>query len=60
MARSRYEHLFSPFSIGRVANGELLESLKGQVPEIYAIGDCDSPGLVPDATATGWRVASAM
>ena len=42
------------------ANHELLESLKGQVPEIYAIGDCDSPGLIPDATAAGWRVANSI
>lgn len=42
------------------ANHELLESLKGQVPEIYAIGDCDSPGLIPDATGAGWRVGNAI
>ncbi len=28
------------------------------VPEVYAIGDCESPGLIPDATAAGWRVAN--
>ena len=43
-----------PFS----ANTALLESLKGLVPEVYAIGDCEDPGLIPDATAAGWRVAN--
>lgn len=43
-----------PFS----ENTALLESLRGQVPEVYAIGDCENPGLIPDATAAGWRVAN--
>jgi len=38
-------------------NGQL-ESLKGQIPEIYAIGDCQQPGLIPDATASGWKIAN--
>jgi len=37
---------------------ELLESLEGKVPEIYPIGDCKEPGLIPDATAGGWQVAN--
>lgn len=37
-------------------NTALLESLKGKVPEAYAIGDCSNPGLIADAIADGWRV----
>jgi len=32
---------------------ELLESLKGIVPEIYAVGDCREPGLIVDAIRDG-------
>jgi 2,4-dienoyl-CoA reductase (NADPH2) len=42
------------------ANAGLMEDLKGKVPEIYAIGDCENPGLIPDATSAGWRVANAI
>ncbi len=36
---------------------ELLKSLEGEFPEIYAIGDCKEPGLIPDAIAGGWQIA---
>ena len=36
---------------------QLLKSLEGKVPEIYAIGDCRQPLLIVDAIADGWRVA---
>jgi 2,4-dienoyl-CoA reductase (NADPH2) len=39
-------------------NTELLKSLEGKVPEIYPIGDCKEPGLIPDAIAAGWQVAN--
>ncbi len=39
-------------------NTEPLKSLEGKVPEIYSIGDCKEPGLIPDATAAGWQVAN--
>jgi 2,4-dienoyl-CoA reductase (NADPH2) len=42
------------------ANKTLAESLQGKVPEVYTIGDCDEPGLIPDATAAGWRVGNAV
>jgi 2,4-dienoyl-CoA reductase (NADPH2) len=35
----------------------LLESLKGKVPEIYAIGDCREPLLIPDVIADAWHTA---
>jgi 2,4-dienoyl-CoA reductase (NADPH2) len=38
----------------------LFESLKGKVPEIYTIGDCNNPRLIADAIADGWRVANAI
>jgi pyruvate/2-oxoglutarate dehydrogenase complex dihydrolipoamide dehydrogenase (E3) component len=44
-----------PFS----ADKTLAEALQGKVPEIYAIGDCAEPGLIPDATAAGWKVGNA-
>jgi len=37
---------------------ELLKSPEGKAPEIYLIGDCKEPGLIPDATAGGWQVAN--
>jgi len=38
----------------------LLERLKGRVPEIYAIGDCQEPNLIVDAIAAGSRVARSI
>ena len=33
------------------ANTELADSLKGHVPEVYAVGDCQSPGVIIGAVA---------
>jgi 2,4-dienoyl-CoA reductase (NADPH2) len=41
-------------------NTELLKSLKGSVPEVYAIGDCKEPNLTVDAIADGSRIARAI
>ena len=38
-------------------NTELAESLKGKVPEIYSVGDCQEPLLIADAVASGSRTA---
>jgi 2,4-dienoyl-CoA reductase (NADPH2) len=38
-------------------NSELIKSLKGSVPEVYAIGDCKDPHLIVDAIADGSRIA---
>jgi 2,4-dienoyl-CoA reductase (NADPH2) len=38
-------------------NTELLKSLKGSAPEVYAIGDCQEPHLIVDAIADGARIA---
>jgi pyruvate/2-oxoglutarate dehydrogenase complex dihydrolipoamide dehydrogenase (E3) component len=38
----------------------MLEALKKKVPEVYAIGDCDEAGVIPDATAAGWRLGNAI
>jgi 2,4-dienoyl-CoA reductase (NADPH2) len=45
-----------PFS----ANTELADKANGKVAEVYAIGDCDSPAVIPDATKAGWRVGNAI
>lgn len=39
-------------------NTEFLKSLEGKAPEIYPIGDCREPGIIPDATASGWQVGN--
>jgi len=36
-------------------NLELMDKIKGKVAEIYVVGDCASPGIIPDATASGWE-----
>jgi pyruvate/2-oxoglutarate dehydrogenase complex dihydrolipoamide dehydrogenase (E3) component len=41
-------------------NTELLNDLKGKVPQIYAIGDCNKLGLIIHAVADGWKVANAI
>ena len=41
-------------------NKELLRMFEGKVPEIYAAGDCDSPGLIVDAVANGWRISNSI
>ena len=35
----------------------LFESLKGKVPELYAIGDCKEPRMIVDAVAEGFHTA---
>ena len=47
-------------ALSLTTNSELLKGLKDKVPEVYAIGDCDKPALIPDATAAGWKVANAI
>jgi len=36
-------------------NLELMNKIKDKVPVIYTIGDCANPGIIPDATAAGWK-----
>jgi len=45
-----------PFS----PNKDLAEKAKGKVAEVYTIGDCDSPAVIPDATKAGWKVGNAL
>jgi 2,4-dienoyl-CoA reductase (NADPH2) len=42
------------------ANKDLADKLKGKVPEIFTIGDCDGPGVIPDATKAGWKIGNAL
>ncbi len=44
--------------VGFESNTELYESLKGKVPELYIIGDCDDPAIIPEATGAGWRTGN--
>ena len=39
-------------------NLELLDKLKGAVGEIYTVGDCVNPGIIPDSTFSGWEVGN--
>jgi len=39
-------------------NHDLMKKLEGRVSAIYTVGDCTSPGIIPDATASGWQVGN--
>ena len=39
---------------------DLMKTLEGKVPEVYAIGDCREPNLIVDAIADGSRIARAI
>ncbi len=39
------------------ANTALFERISKRIPEVYAIGDCQQPGLIADAVGTGLRAA---
>ena len=41
-------------------NQDLAERLKGKVPEVITIGDCNEPGVIPDATKAGWQVGNSL
>ncbi len=41
-------------------NMKLFESLNGKVPEIYAVGDCQTPLLIADAIGSGSRIARSI
>jgi 2,4-dienoyl-CoA reductase (NADPH2) len=37
-------------------NTELIKSLEGAAPEVYAIGDCREPHLIAEAISDGWKI----
>jgi pyruvate/2-oxoglutarate dehydrogenase complex dihydrolipoamide dehydrogenase (E3) component len=41
-------------------NKELLCAFEGKVAEIYAVGDCGSPGLIVDAIGDGWSISNSI
>jgi 2,4-dienoyl-CoA reductase (NADPH2) len=41
-------------------NKELIHSLERNAQEVYTVGDCDSPGLIVDAVAQGWRISNSV
>ncbi len=43
-----------------LSNTGLLKELEGKVAEVYTIGDCKDPRLIPDATAEGWKIANSI
>jgi len=43
-----------------IKNTDLLKSLEGKVPQVYAVGDCREPLLIVDAIADGSRTARAI
>ncbi len=45
-------------SMPLIADTELVHTLEGKVPELYSIGDCKEPGLIPNATRAGWEVGN--
>lgn len=38
-------------------NPGLLKMLEGKSAEVYVVGDCREPGLIPDAISGGWKIA---
>jgi len=44
-------------AMGQKPSRELHETLKGQVPELHAIGDCTTPGRIIQAIQQGFRIA---
>jgi 2,4-dienoyl-CoA reductase-like NADH-dependent reductase (Old Yellow Enzyme family)/thioredoxin reductase len=44
-------------SLGMIPNDELVESLKGKVPEVYVIGDASRPREVMEAVLEGEEIA---
>ena len=57
--RTLYADTIIP-SIPFKPNNELADKLKGKIPEVYSIGDCEQPGVIPDATAAGWAVGNKL
>ncbi len=44
-------------SLGSISNNELVESLKGKVPEVYVVGDASKPREVMEAVLEGEEIA---
>ena len=47
-------------AIPLMPNTDLLRSLKGKVSEVYLIGDCREPRMIPEAIADGWKIANTI
>jgi len=47
-------------AMGGKADDALYRSLKGEVKELYAVGDCTQPRLVPQVTLDGLRVGTKL
>jgi len=47
-------------AMGGKANDSLYRSLKGKVKDLYAVGDCVQPRLIPQATLDGLRIGTRL
>lgn len=47
-------------AIPLMPNTDLLKTLQGKVPEIYLIGDCKEPRMIPEAITDGWKIANTI
>ena len=47
-------------AIPLMPNTDLLNILKGKVPEIHLIGDCKEPRMIPEAITDGWKLANTI
>jgi 2,4-dienoyl-CoA reductase (NADPH2) len=41
-------------------DNKLVKSLEGKVPELYAVGDCNQPGVIIDAVDAAYRLANSI
>jgi len=41
-------------------NTDLMQSLQGKVPAVFAVGDCNEPLLIADAVGTGSKAARTL
>ena len=43
-------------AVGFKAHNQLIEALKGKVPELYSVGDCVKPRLIKEAIEEGFCI----
>ena len=41
-------------------NRDMEDAVRARVPEVYVVGDCESPATIPEATRAGWLAANAL
>jgi hypothetical protein len=61
MDKAWRKHLFSGdtvLALGLLPEASLFESLRKELPEVYAIGDCQKPRKIRQAIQEGFQVSS--